>query len=187
MHSLYHLRPGDMVGTVLYPLNTLKTLHPAIYERQAAKYRDHPSRVGLPLQVIPKLGCLWNDVVQCAPIHPHLLYRELQARGARVNPELAWFEIPLSAVAGLPVAVFDRPGPEDPTLPPRDEEVTWLDPQRYAELDAVPTKTLQWYDRIAREGRVYGMFVGIPHVLVQGPIDVGEARIIHWSWPPPGE
>lgn len=182
--SVYHQRPGDMVGEALHPLNTLRTLHPAIYERQIAKYRDHPSRVGLPARAVPKLNCLWNDVVQCAPVHPHLLYRALMERGLRANPAAAWFQIPLSVLGDLPVAIFHGSGRDDVTAPLRDEEIAWLDRERYRELDAVPPKTLAWYDGLAARGRVFGLFVGVPHVLVRGPIDVSRARVIRWGEPP---
>src|SRR5438309_1394935 len=105
MQAIYHMCPRQMVGEVLYPLNTLKQLHLAIYEREIAKYQDHPSRVNLPQRIIPKLNCLWNDVAQCSPIHPHLLYLALRERGFSVSPERAFFQIPLSLLHDIPVAI----------------------------------------------------------------------------------
>lgn len=128
---LYHMKPFDMRGDVLYPLNAMKDIYPDIYEKQIAKYDDHPSRKKLPLRRIPKLDCLWNDVIQCAPVHPHLIY-----------------------------------------------------PDPYEELTAVPPDALAWYDSLVEKGRAFGHFVGIPHVLIQGTIDVSDVETIVWSESP---
>ena len=180
--SVYHRRPDDMLGTVLYPLHELKAHSPEHYASEIAKYGDDPKRLSLPSQRVPKLDCLWNDVVHCAPIHPHLLYLALVERGFRVNPETACFQIPVLAIAGMPVAVYVGSGLE-PDRPLREDEVEWLNDETYAELRSVPTPTLAWYDRLAIEGRLYGTFVGIPHVLVRGSIDIRDLRVVRWGDP----
>jgi hypothetical protein len=182
--SIYHRRPDDMLGTVLYPLNELKAHSPAHYASAIAKYSDDPKRLSLPAQRVPKLDCLWNDVVHCAPIHPHLLYLALVERAFRVNPETAFFQIPVSALKGMPVAVYVGSGLH-PDRPPREDEVEWLNHETYAELRTVPTTTLAWYDRLAGEGRLYGHFVGVPHVLVRGSIDVRNVDVVRWGDPSP--
>jgi hypothetical protein len=182
MQFLYHMRQPDMQGTVLYPLNALKAIYPEIYARQIAKYQDHPDRVGLPSKVIPKLNCLWNDVIQCSPVHPHLFYLALQKRGLRVNSATEFFQIPVSAVGANPLAVFEDSPDDDLTAPFPDQAVTLLTKETYREISAVPEATLRWYDRLAQQGnQVFGHFVGVPHILIQGPVDVSAARVIRWS------
>ncbi len=182
MQAIYHVSPLRMVGEILYPLNTLQQLHPAIYEYEIAKYRDHPSRFNLPQLVIPKLNCLWNDVVQCSPIHPHLLYLALRERGFPLQPDRAFFQIPLASLRDVPVAVVTSSG--DPTVPLREEDVCLLDHTTYRELDIVPAETQQWYDHLAQQKKLFGLFMGVPHVMVLGPIPVAQVRQIRWEEPP---
>ncbi len=111
----------------------------------------------------------------------------MRERDLPAAPDSLWFQIPLVAVQDLPAAIYSGSGRRDPTAPIPPEEVTWLDRERYAELDAVPDATLAWYDRLAREGRVRGSFVGVPHLLVRGPVDVSGARTLRWDEPPTTE
>src|SRR3954469_11560600 len=78
---LYHRRPADLRGTILYPLNQLAGVAPDLYQQQRAKYHG---REALMEQRVPQLDCLWNDVLHLSPVHPARL-----AELARVN-ELAW-------------------------------------------------------------------------------------------------
>ncbi|HLZ55372.1 MAG TPA: hypothetical protein VKR06_00380 [Ktedonosporobacter sp.] len=185
MPVLYHGCPSNIVGDVLYPLNMLKHLYPHTYEREIAKYQDHPDRLKLPLTMIPKLNCLWNDVVQCAPIHPHLLYRALLERGLPIKPGRSFFQIPLSAIQGIPAAIVtsSRQG-SDPLHRIPTDAVSLLDPNTYQELTTIPAKTLAWYDHLVTIRKTPGIFKGIPHVMVQGPIPISQARVIRWEEPP---
>ncbi len=65
MQSIYHMCPSEMIEDVLYPLNTLRELYPLIYGREMIKYQDHPHCQDLQARRIPKLNCLWHDVVHC--------------------------------------------------------------------------------------------------------------------------
>jgi hypothetical protein len=64
---VYHICQPDMVRTTLYPLNTLKTLHPELYARQVAKYVGREAVLGFR---IPYVDVLWNDTVHTSVIHP---------------------------------------------------------------------------------------------------------------------
>ena len=155
-----------MIGTFLLPLSELRTDHPEVYEREIAKYKDRP---GLPQTRIPLHDCLWNDVIHCSPIHPHLLYRAWCEAGKANLPEAKFYRIPIERVAGLPMVIM------------RGRSFMRIDSKSYAELDCVPHETLSWYTRLVREGRFGGHFVGIPHILVKGPIDVRDLDIINWK------
>jgi hypothetical protein len=183
MQAIYHMCPPRMVGEVLYPLNTLRQLHPGVYKHEIAKYQDHPSRFDLPRRIIPKLNCLWNDVVQCSPVHPHFLYLAFRERGLLpVQHSRTFFQIPLSTLGDVPIAIVSSSG--DPTISLREEEVCLLDHATYHELDALPAQALEWYDHLTRKKKLFGLFMGIPHVMVQGPIMINQAREILWEEPP---
>lgn len=67
---LYHTIPKDFSGQDIYPLNQLKTIRPDLYSSAAAKYSGREATME---QVIPFLGCLWNDVVFLSPVAPNLI------------------------------------------------------------------------------------------------------------------
>lgn len=54
------MKPKNLAEDTLYPLNVLKDRYPEQYREHAAKY---DWRLELMDIVIPKLNCLWNDVL----------------------------------------------------------------------------------------------------------------------------
>jgi hypothetical protein len=174
MQSVYHGVPDRMIGNVLYPLNDLRHRHPEAYVRESAKYLDHPSRTSLPMRRIEVLDCLWNDVLHTSSIHPHLLFLEWRGCGLALNPDRAFHRIPIHHVAELPLAIM-RSGQEAELLKPSD----------YHELEAVPAEIASWYRKISVESdsKPRGTFVGVPHVLVKGEMDITGVDIIRWGYP----
>lgn len=173
MSFIYHGCPESMIGTVLYPLNELQALYPDIYQREMAKYADHPTREALPSTVLGLLDCLWNDVLHCAPIHPHRLYEKWVAHRIGSIPERYFYRIPIERVAHLPVGFM------------RGRAVEWLQMASYEEIATVPAETEAWYRKLASEGRFGAHFAGVPHVLVKGSIDIEGLEIVRWSAPLP--
>ncbi|MGC4189790.1 MAG: hypothetical protein QM589_00965 [Thermomicrobiales bacterium] len=129
----------------------------------------------LPMTPIPHLACTWSDVVQCCPIHPHQLY--LAQRDAGISPQpQSFFTIPLNRVHHLPAVVFVRGADGRPEYEPVD----W---SAYSELMDVPTGTREWYRMLAERNRRGAAFVGVPHLMIQGQIDISDLAILDWSDP----
>ena len=63
MEYVYHMVPEELKGEYLIPLNELKRVYPNLYREYIQKYKDHTQRENLLTRKIPKLECLWNDVV----------------------------------------------------------------------------------------------------------------------------
>lgn len=175
MSFLYHGVSDAMDGVTLHPLNVLRDRAPGIHAREIAKYVGNPHREALPATVIPRLDCLWGDVVFLAPIHPHRLFTAWVAAGAKPNPDWAFFRIPLDRIAHAQVVTMIG------------REVTPFDPATYRELTTVPDETHAWYAKLAAQGRRGGDFVGVPHVLVRGSIDITGVEIIRWGDSPTGD
>lgn len=171
MPFIYHGVPADVRGTTLYPLNHLRDIYPDLFEREIAKYDDHPQRRLLPETRLPVLNRLWNDVIHTAPIHPHLLYRAWIERGAFVNPDCRFFQIPVDRVAMHTAGWMV------------ERNVTLIDWNVYTELTTVPAETLAWYERLVAQGKHGADFVGVPHVLVTDQIDIAGLAPIRWSDP----
>jgi hypothetical protein len=169
---IYHMVPKDMQGDMLYPLAELQHRYPEIYARQLAKYNDHPTRKELPNRYIPKLDCYSRDVLQFCPVHPHLIYAGLVERGMS-PPPLRFYVLS----SKRPAAIYDvtRAAPDEP-IP--EDAVMMV--EHVNELKELPSANLAWLDKLAQEGKIYGMFVGIPHVLIRGSVSMATAQIIDW-------
>ena len=70
MGYVYHMVPKNMEGKKLIALNKLKLKNRGLYEQYIQKYYDHPDRLKLLENQVPKLDCLWNDVIHLLPLHP---------------------------------------------------------------------------------------------------------------------
>jgi hypothetical protein len=139
MDFVYHIYQPDMVGTTLYPLNTLKTLHPDLYARQVAKYAGREAVLAFR---IPYLDVLWNDTVHTSVIHPAYLTAAWEAVGVgRPFRERAqFFKIPLDRLAPHRCVSFrseaywiNNSSNEDAPLVAPIEEFSLFDPLTYHE------------------------------------------------------
>ena len=74
MDYVYHMVPKEMKGEVLNSLNEMKLIHPELHKHYSKKYFNHPERERLLLRRIPKLDCLWNNVIFLSPLHPYYVY-----------------------------------------------------------------------------------------------------------------
>ena len=96
MRFLYHARPRDLRGGVLYPLSALRTRFPDLYEFERAKYAGRELLFELR---IPLLDVLWNEALHLSPFHPSQLAAAWRDAGL---PSSAWdrdfFEIPVERV-----------------------------------------------------------------------------------------
>ena len=177
---LYHAVPHDQFGSRLYPLETLRSLAPDAYLEAVAKYQDDPRRANIPSRRIAKLDCTTAEAINLSPVDPRLIHRAWRDLGVDVG-SAHWYAIPVDRVRTLPTVI---------TRPDRmctvgadiaDDAVDWFDPDEYRELDRLPERTTAWYRKLASSERQGGWFVGIPHVLVKGPIDVSGLPTIDWS------
>ena len=126
-----------MHGTTLYPLNTLQTMNVKSYTLEARKYarRQEVRKVR-----IPKLGCLWNDVVHCLPMDPSRVYRALVECGLSPGKRY-WFALDVARIMMNRCAWFEFR--TSPPFPVPDDEVRVLTAETYHELDAVPANSVQ--------------------------------------------
>jgi len=171
-----------MLGETLYPLRQLKAISPERYARERAKYDDHPARRRIPDQRIPKLNCTRQDVLNFAPVHPHLIFRAWLDLGVTLPPTLG-LRVPVTRIAARPAVLyqptFDGRGGE--TLP--EAHVTWFDPADYHELRALPRETLEGYAQLHGRRQKGAWFARLPHVLVRGSVSAAGLGPLDWSKP----
>ena len=106
---VYHRRPPGMAGTVLYPLNQLRTRHPAIYDAHVQKYAGREQTLE---RRIPLLDCCWTAVLLTSPIHPAAIFRALAELGlpAETSPRHSLHIWALEFVTGYAGAASGRGG-----------------------------------------------------------------------------
>ncbi|HET7902190.1 MAG TPA: hypothetical protein VFL59_13470 [Candidatus Nanopelagicales bacterium] len=194
MSVVWHGVPQRMVGHTVVPLGRLRSVDPALYETQRAKYVGREAVLDYQ---IPLLGCGFLDTVHCSSIHPHRIFRARHDAGVEATSRSAtgWgiglaFEIPLARIMVNPTAWYSwrtpwvngYPYEEVPAEPPGDE-FEEFDPDRYSPLTDVPDRHRQYLARMREEGRQPLTFVHIPHVLVAGPVDIRGCRIVRWEDP----
>lgn len=75
-----------LIGETLLPLNRMAELpgYMDVYQEAMKKYEG---REGLCKKPIPSLDCEWLDVIFLSPVHPGLVFDEVLAAVAEVNPQ----------------------------------------------------------------------------------------------------
>ncbi|MEZ0208917.1 MAG: hypothetical protein ACAH17_01955 [Candidatus Paceibacterota bacterium] len=173
---LYHLLPKELSGTKLYPLNELKKINPALYDRHASKY---VGRETVMLQNIPLFDCLWNDVIFLSPVHPGKIVTARESCGVPTQdrPERDWLVIQSEKLDQHQLLLYrHRPLWLIEQEPQKAEYVpfTELSEAEKVELTEVPESAL-WSIRKHREKSLFQGF--IPHLLYRGTIDVRDGEL----------
>jgi hypothetical protein len=185
MEFIYHGVPAGLEGTTLYPLFMLKEKFPKLFESEIKKYDDHPKRKELPFKNVNKLNCQRGDILHFSPIHPSLIFQALKMVFPEGNRSVKFFKIPISRAKGLPMVLFDMNregyefGKEDP-----DQIFDLVSVENYREIKTVPPQAIaffnEWKERGERGAPAWGK---IPHIFVQGPIDISECEVLDWRDP----
>lgn len=183
MQYVYHMKPNDMKGNELIPLNQLKGNYPELYDQYIVKYSNHPKRSKLLTREIELLDCLWNDVVFLMPVHPAKIFKALSDLDIKVKRELEFYEIPVTKLKDNQNAVYYyskeyEKGP-DKELDSRDIDI--LNVEEFKMLEEVPRDSIEYWERESKTGSPYGMFPYIPHILSKGNLDVSDCRVIKWN------
>jgi hypothetical protein len=164
---VYHLVPPDLRGTVLYPLNQLKTIHPEIAAKQMAKYAG---RVHVLQQRVPTLDCMWNDVLMFSPVHPAALKAAMEEAG-HVRFPRRWFEINAQRFTRDNTALY-LPGET-----PEEAQIMPYEPGCLADYAHVSEAQKRFYRRV-EPGKPVLLFGGTPHVLYKGSLHIDQARVL---------
>lgn len=179
MQYFYHHVPKNMVGTILYPLNELKSKYPDMYEEQHSKYngREHVTRQRIPLLD----DCLWNDVIFMTTLNPQKLFdARIDAGWDKIEPQL-YFKIDSSTLDQdkLAVYLFKFKESNIERLVSDEEFVKYNqnDADKYAEIPQA-TKDYFKFERENGEPNIKLFYRYIPHILYKGSIDISNAEII---------
>jgi len=176
---IYHMKPLDMRGDFLMPLNSLAKEHPDLFNSGIQKYLG---REALIKEKIFPLGCLWNDVLHFAPIHPAIIFRTLEQLGANPKKSILWFKIPIGKIALTPTVYFESdPSDESGAYYFTEKNYSLFLPDKYKEELAIPNKAIDYYRRQVHLNKKILLFNGIKHILVKGRVDISDVEIISWG------
>ncbi|MFA1822119.1 group-specific protein [Virgibacillus oceani] len=184
MEYVYHMIPKEMVGKKLMALNKLKLKDRGLYERYMKKYYDHPERPRLLEKQVPKLDCLWNDVIHLLPLHPSHVYQALTELRVSVKHDLNFYKIPFTQLAANQnvIYLYRKRYYQGPAAKINEKEIKWIQHiSEYQALTSIPKDTLTYFEKEHAKGNRFGMFHFIPHILSLGEIDTENADIINWN------
>ena len=186
MDYVYHMVSIEMKGEVLTSLNEMKLIYPELYKTYSKKYLNHPERGSLLLRSIPKLDCLWNDVIFLSPLHPYYVYEALHSLGVSIKGDLMFYEIPTERLIDNQNAIYfyNKNNYKGPAADIPDEEIQIIDITTYRECAALPSETLAYFTEEHKKGVKFGMFAYIPHILSLGNINIKDVNKINWSVDP---
>ena len=166
-----------MEGTRLIPLNQMDK-EKDLYNKYSKKYIG---REDLIEQRFPILDCLWNDVVQFSALDPRVIIKELR----KYNEDLilsrkSFYKFSVKdIVSSYEAIVFDRDtSRKDKSFEIEPHEVMELKENSYRELESVPKRTIEYWERVKKDGGVFLMFPFITHVMVKGKVDTFLAEEI---------
>ncbi|KAA0955794.1 group-specific protein [Sporosarcina sp. ANT_H38] len=183
MKYVYHMVPKTMAGNNLISLNNLRILNEELYKEYTKKYFNHPERPKLLERRIPKINCLWNDVIHFLPLHPHLVYSALQKLDINVNKDLTFYKIPSKSLINNKNAVYlyRKENYKGPAVEMNVEDIQIIDIEKFKELTKVPKDTVYYFEEEHKKGARFGLFAFIPHILSLGEVNISDAEIINWS------
>lgn len=170
---LYHMVPADMQGSTLHPLNSLKEKHPELYAEKASKYkgREHVME-----QFLPTLEAAWNDVLHFTAVSPQELKQALIDAGMEPT-EMKFYEVDpeLLDPAHTTIYLYQDKSSEDKLNP---ENFSPFEPENLEQHATLPQETREYYKEMFGKGDRPLLFVGVPHVLHKGSLDVSDLPVI---------
>ena len=173
MEYIYHRVPPNMMGTILYPLNVLKQLHPQTYDEHAKKY---DGREQLLTTEVPPLHCLWNDVLHFTAVEPSTLKANLAKANIEL-PSVAWFKVPISLIQGEKSIAFTYR--RDIDVVPNFKEYEPFDAMRMEIYRTVPDETIEYYKLKKAEDVRPLLFHLVPHILYKGTVETKGLEVVY--------
>lgn len=167
---VYHRKSKDFIGDVIYPLNQLPFLEIKVREQNKYKGREALLEVN-----IPPLNCLWNDVIHCSPVHPTEVWDALRHAGF-TPPSVSYFAVPVSLLSPTQTIIFlSSTQPNNRYAP---ENYLQFTPENLKSHQCLPKATQEYYTTCKTEGRNPLVYVGIPHILYLGLIQIKDCEVI---------
>lgn len=176
---VYHMRPPDLRGAMLLPLETLRIEHPDLYTAKMAKYRG---REAIPERRVPELNCRWKNCVQFSTVHPAAI-RDAMLRTGHTWPKGGARFFLLDARVCAFTADNTIIWLYEDTAPTADFAAAQTDVIRYStdcivRLSMLGRRTERYFRQMRDAKRRPLLFVGVPHLLHRGTVPLDHAEEI---------
>ena len=180
---IYHAVPKEMIGDKLISLHALGKIYPHLYEKYTKKYYDHPVRPKLLKKQIPKLNCLWNDVIHFLPLHPYYVYEAVTSLGIKTKEEQQFLKIPIERLTSNmnDIYLYTIEKYKGPAEEIEEDEIKLLNIETYKELKEIPSALVEYYKIENEKGNRFGLFPNIPHLLSLGEVEINDVEIVTWN------
>ena len=172
MNYLYHIKPKNMKGNSLIPLNMLKKIHPEIYKNEIRKYEGRKS---ITKRIIPKLNCYWNDVIHLTAVHPRKLKSALKKAGSKKG-KMEWIKINPSNLDSSKIIIYLDKYTNSKNINKKD--IIKFSPNVLGKYNKIPTATLKYYKKSVKELKKPLLFYKVPHILYKGKLNIKNLEIL---------
>lgn len=176
---LYHFKPKEMVGPILYPLNALKSTFPDVFSEEVRKYKG---RDRLLKKIVPILNCLWNDVLHLSPINPQIVLNTWRQEGVYPfdkNPiSFEIYRIPVKKISNKNSVYYHPLNFDFNNYDPSLDKVWSFLQEDYSELQDVDPRQIEVWKEDNRKGLPLLWYSHSIHVLTKQNIDISDCETI---------
>lgn len=190
---VYHLKPTNLSGNILYPLNVLKEISPDAYANHVQKYSY---RKDLMDTKFPIVNCLWNDALHLSPVDIGLLIENqvniFKAAGKEKDLDLEkvnnrkYFRIDIKKLNTDNLYIYntlETSNDADENIEEKkDKFYKWEDGKHLLNNQITPGQ-VAYFKRCSEDLSLPRyLFTAIPHVLYLGNIDLDVAEKITFRY-----
>jgi len=173
---LYHQVPERMIGSTLFPLNSLREVDMETYQLAQNKYIA--KRQKLMELYNPTLDCLWNDVIFLIAVPPQEINHAIDEAGLK-NPYtgISYYKIDLDSLDSSLLGIYweraDVRHPDYYNFSPFNKNLFGL-------YKTLPNDVHLYFKAIATQplGKQFYFPLQYVPLLYKGPIDISSAEII---------
>ena len=127
-------------------------------------------------QFIPTLECAWNDVLHFSAINPQELKQALVEAGMEPK-EMSFYQVDPGLLDPKQTTIFlYRERVNEANMSP--DNFSDYDPEQLSAYSVLPQLTKDYYKEKFGKNEQPLLFIGVPHILHKGSIDVSNLPVI---------
>ncbi|MBF0362754.1 MAG: hypothetical protein HQK49_17175 [Oligoflexia bacterium] len=190
---VYHLKPNNLNGNTLYPLNVLRDIYPDSYNFHIQKYSY---RKELMKAKFPIANCLWNDVLHLSPVDIGILIdnqisifrateKEKYLDLERINNR-KYYKIDIRKLNSANLYIYntlEASNDMDETMDKIKEQFYDWENGNHLLSNQITTGQIAYFNKCSENLSLPRyLFTAIPHVLYLGNIDLAITEEITYQY-----
>ena len=169
MDHVYHLKPENMHGNVLFPLSELSKQYPDLGKEYIKNYKGREEVI---LTKIELLSCSWQDVLFLSALNPILIFQALDVLNLLDEDIPDILQFPISSLKKKEFCLFKEIDGKDHFAP--------CDISSYEEPKNLSKGTWSYFLDCVSSGEKPLIFADVSHILVKGTLDIRDAKTIKY-------